>query len=381
MNVKNNVLIITAPFESCGGSYPLIFNNLLYILSNVVDEIHIISSNVPLKEGDTPYDVYDVPLFIPKSIVGKLLRRFFFEILSSIKLLQIAFRVTGPVLILSSEILLPTLIARLLNKKTLLVAIASASNNFRMVHGTKKFWGFISNIISLNEKLNQKISSYVGTESPNVVNFLKLSINTDKIIPNEPLYLHNKLFRELVPFKKRDNIIGYVGRLSEEKGVCEFIHSLPLFCEKYGDFQILIVGDGSLSASVNDFIYSHHLESKVIRMNWVDHSHLPELLNQLKLLVLPSYTEGLPNILLESMACGTPVLGSPVGGIPDVIKNGFNGFILTGNTPDSIFNSLDNILSNFDLEPISKNAINTINENYSQEKVIGLWADVLKKMS
>ena len=381
MNLKNNVLIITAPFESCSGSYPLIFNNLLYILSNIVDEIHIISSNVSLREGTALCNVYNIPLFLPKSIVGKLLRRFLFEILSSIKLLQIASHITGPVLILSSELLLPTLTARLLNKKTLLVAIASASNNFRRVHGLKKFGVFISNIISINEKLNQNISSYVGTESPNVAHFLKLSINPDKIIPNEPLYLHNKLFKELVSFKKRDNIIGYVGRLSEEKGVCELIHSLPPLCEKYGDFQILIVGDGSLSASVNDFILSHHLESKVIRMNWVDHTRLPELLNQLKLLVLPSYTEGLPNILLESMACGTPVLGSPVGGIPDVIKNGFNGFILTENTPDSIFNSLDNILSNFDLEPISKNAINTINENYSQEKVIGLWKDVLKKIS
>lgn len=149
----------------------------------------------------------------------------------------------------------------------------------------------------------------------------------------------------MVPFKKRDNIIGYVGRLSDEKGISEFIHSLPRLCEKYDDFQICIVGDGALSDFVNDFILSDHLESKVIRMNWVDHCCLSELLNQLNLLVLPSYTEGLPNILLESMACGTPVLGSLVGGIPDVINNGVNGFILAENTPESIFNSLDYILS------------------------------------
>jgi len=60
----------------------------------------------------------------------------------------------------------------------------------------------------------------------------------------------------------------------------------------------------------------------------VDHQELTGYLNEFKVLILPSYTEGLPGVILEAMACGTPVLITGVGSIPDIIDDHVNGFLL-----------------------------------------------------
>lgn len=97
----------------------------------------------------------------------------------------------------------------------------------------------------------------------------------------------------------------------------------------------MIIGDGPLKNKVLKYVDDKNLVSNVRLMDWVDHDLLPDYLNTFKLTVIPSYTEGLPNIMLESMACGTPVLSTPVGSVPDIIEHGVNGF-LVGNNEASV---------------------------------------------
>ena len=78
-----------------------------------------------------------------------------------------------------------------------------------------------------------------------------------------------------------------------------------------------------------------HVNKNVTLVGWISHDELPSYLNMLKLLVVPSYTEGLPNIVIEAMSCGTPVLATPVGGVPDLIEDGITGFILEDNFPET----------------------------------------------
>ena len=104
-----------------------------------------------------------------------------------------------------------------------------------------------------------------------------------------------------------------MGRLENEKGICNFIKAIKYLIKEKKSLKVLIIGDGSLKNSLISYINTNHLQNHVELIDWVKHDDLPYYLNQLKLLVIPSYTEGLPNVMLESMACGTPILANSVG--------------------------------------------------------------------
>ena len=121
-------------------------------------------------------------------------------------------------------------------------------------------------------------------------------------------------------------------------------------------------------------------DNKFTFVGWIPHDELPKYLNQLKLLVLPSYTEGLPNIMLEAMACGTPVLATPVGAIPEVIKDEETGFILKNNSPECIAENVMRALEHPNLGEIVNNARNLIERKYTYEAAVERYRWMLGKI-
>ena len=107
----------------------------------------------------------------------------------------------------------------------------------------------------------------------------------------------------------------------------------------------MIGGSGPLFDEVKTYLKDAGISEFVDLLGWIHHDELPKYLCSLRLLIIPSFTEGLPNIMLEAMASGTPVLATPVGAIPDIIIDKKTGFIMENNSPPCIAKNVKRVFS------------------------------------
>ncbi|MDO6459860.1 glycosyltransferase [Granulosicoccaceae sp. 1_MG-2023] len=120
-------------------------------------------------------------------------------------------------------------------------------------------------------------------------------------------------------------VFALVGRLHEAKGHTDLLPVLAELAAEGVPFACLFVGGGELEDTLCAQVAEQGLQNHVFFCGF--RSDVPAILKSLDFLVMPSRWEGLPISLLESMACGTPVLASAVGGIPDVIESGRDGLL------------------------------------------------------
>ncbi len=260
---------------------------------------------------------------------------------------------------LADTLILPMIVTKLLRKKTIIIIGA----NVKKEMDVKK--DFFINIFKLFININYKLADRIILYSPNLVKNWKLESYKDKIAIAHEHFLDTNNFKIYDNYNDRNNLIGYIGRLSEEKGTLNFVKAIPEILKQKSDFEFLIVGDGPLRDQIEEFVNRNNLNKRVKLTGWISHEELPSYMNKLKLAVLPSYSEGLPNIMLELMECGTPVLATPVGAIPDLIKDGKTGFIMENNSPECISKNVIRVLKCRNLEHIVFNATTMVKNEFT----------------
>lgn len=269
-------------------------------------------------------------------------------------------------------LLIPNLCAKILRKKVLLLLAGSSIKTHKENQDKLTF------ALKLLREPCLTLADKIIVYSPTLVQDYELEQYRHKIVIGGQHYLDYATFSATTPYLDRPSLIGYIGRLSGEKGVQHFAKALPAILNQYPDLRAVIGGNGQLKDSIESTIQDNGLTASVDLPGWIEDDELPQYLNQLRLLILPSFTEGLPHIILETMACGTPVLATPVGSIPDVIIDGKTGFIMENNTPECIVDNVARALACPELMEIAEAGRRHVEKEYRFEKVVERWRDILK---
>ncbi|MEP7070356.1 MAG: glycosyltransferase family 4 protein [Usitatibacter sp.] len=132
----------------------------------------------------------------------------------------------------------------------------------------------------------------------------------------------------------------YIGRLAREKGLYETLQGMRLAHELGVDARLVIAGNGAEESRLRRYAQALGIAARICFVGPVFGNDKVKLLAGADVMILPSYSEGLPYALLEAMAAGIPVITTPVGAIPDVVTDGIHGFLVPARDGKAIAGSL-----------------------------------------
>jgi len=136
----------------------------------------------------------------------------------------------------------------------------------------------------------------------------------------------------------------FVGRLDPQKQPLLLLEAARTLAVEHGELHFLLVGEGPMRGELEAFIDSHGLSSGVHLAGW--QADVPGILAGADFLVLPSLWEGMPNVILEAMAAGLPVVSTRVEGTDELIDDGKNGMIVEPNSPAELVEAISQLLQN-----------------------------------
>lgn len=218
----------------------------------------------------------------------------------------------------------------------------------------------------------------VVTYTPNMARELGLEPESAHVYPYGARYVDTDEFSVQVPFEERSDVVGFVGRIDEEKGIRELAEVAKQLPE---GVTFRFVGDGPLYSWLETELANEIVTEDAELAGWVDHSDVPAEFNKMKLLVMPSHpTEGLPTTILEAMACGTPVYATPVAGIPDVVKPEKTGMLMKNRDPQPITRDISELLREGNLETMSNQSRGLMENEYSLEQAVKRYRELLSSV-
>jgi len=157
-------------------------------------------------------------------------------------------------------------------------------------------------------------------------NFIKQKAINDA---NPIKTIHNPI--DLLEYStiENNNTILFVGRLEKVKGVRYLIEAVPLIIKKIPNIQLYIVGDGQEKDSLFELVNDIGLSSNIHFTGWQKSDDLKRYYRKTSVVIIPSiWPENFPTVCLEAMSMGRPVIGTKVGGIPEIIDDKVNGYLV-----------------------------------------------------
>ena len=178
-----------------------------------------------------------------------------------------------------------------------------------------------------------------------------------------------ELFAQNYCSSNKINIL-FMGELGVRKGTYDLINAFIPVCKKFPNANLILGGDGEIDKT-RAIIKEKGIEANVELKGWLSGQDKIDAFQNAKIYVLPSYNEGLPVSILEAMAAGLPIISTPVGGIPEAVLNGANGYLVEPGDTESLTRSLMQLCSDNSLrEAMGKESLKLLNDKFHLRKVV-----------
>ncbi len=199
---------------------------------------------------------------------------------------------------------------------------------------------FFDHVITVSEKMKQQVLHY--------------GVRKDKVTA-----LHNALVIEKYQRKDADNslrreleieddtlLVGSIGRLSPEKGQSDFIRAAADVLKQFRNVKFLLIGNGQDEHRLRELVKNLGVAKEIIFLGY--RSDMLDLYNNFDLVVQSSYTEGMPNVILEALAMEVPVIATDVGGTSEAVTNNETGILIQPGKPEELASKILDFVNNKD---------------------------------
>jgi len=333
---KPKLILIGSPFQNFGRERFL--KKLTKILDKICSKILVVGANEPYASANISWEAFEI-----RDNTTGLTRYLRFIHNQAVSIKKMLKNNHDYVFILNTFSFLPALLVRATNKR---------SGTFATQKTNSKIHDFLST-------LTLTVSEKVIVESPSVIEEWGETFR-GKVVTGATYVDTDEFVRKSLA-SERPNTIGFLGNLDTRKGIPELLSCIESFSRSDSQLKFKIGGHGPLEEQVE--VRASEL-SNLEFVDFVADSDLCDFYNSVRGIVLPTRSEGLPNVALEAMACGTPLISTRAGGLPDIIQHGVNGFLLEGLEPNQIRGGIKEVQANSSLDEIGKNAATTIRNQF-----------------
>jgi glycosyltransferase involved in cell wall biosynthesis len=240
----------------------------------------------------------------------------------------------------------------------------------RAVRWTRRFSDVV---VAVSDAVREEVLSTEKTRDEKVV-VIRNGVDTKLFKPHD-----GSTMREALGLRNNALVVGGVGRLAPVKGFEHLVTATALAIARGVDVKTILIGDGPQRTELENLARSLGIDEHVHFLGM--RRNLPELYAALDVFALPSVQEGSPNALIEAMACGLPVIASPVGGVPEIIEDWHSGILVEAAQPERWADAIERLDGAPKLRAqLAENARATAVESLDIELTVSAHADLYAGM-
>ena len=176
-------------------------------------------------------------------------------------------------------------------------------------------------------------------------------------------------------------IVLYLSSFKKDKGVYELLQAFLQISREHENAELRICGAGVEKQGMIDFIQKNDDRKSMHMMGSVEYNHVNRWMQACDLFILPTYHEGMPNAVMEAMACGLPVVASAVGGLPEAVGDSDGALLVPAQDVKALKDAMDKVVSDAPLrQKMAAAARQRAEERFGVGRTASTIIDYLKQI-